>query len=113
MKKILLLLLFISAAFLCNAQKIVPIYFKQDPGIVIDGRLDRNDWADINSEVTFLPGKGKQGGGRVFKFKGPKDISGSVKVAYRGDGPSLHITRSKQRFVPLCFLHVFLSLIGK
>ncbi|MBR2872016.1 MAG: hypothetical protein IKB99_00840 [Lentisphaeria bacterium] len=86
MKKFLLSFLFISAAFLSGAEKVIPICFKQDPGIVIDGRLSRTDWADIKYEVTFAPGRGKQGGYKIFKFKGPQDISGSVKVAYRADG---------------------------
>ena len=86
MNKILLSFLTTAAFCAAAAEKVYPVFYKQDPGIVIDGKLTHDDWNDIKNELKFLPGKGKQGNGRTFKFKGPGDLSATVKSAYRADG---------------------------
>ena len=80
----------LAAASLSASEKIYPVFFKQDPGIVIDGKLTLDDWGDIKNELRLLPGKGKEGKGKSFSFKGEKDISATVKFAYRYDGTLQH-----------------------
>ena len=89
----------LAAASLSAAEKIYPVFFKQDPGIVIDGKLTLDDWGDIKNELRLLPGKGKEGKGKSFSFKGAKDISATVKFAYRYDGMyfAFNVTDDKHR----------------
>ena len=89
-----------AAAFvLAAAEKVYPVFFKQDPGIVIDGRLSRDDWSDIKNEIKVVPGKGKQNNSKSFPIKGEKDISAAVKFAYRYDGLyfGFNVTDDKHR----------------
>ena len=89
----------LAAASLSASEKIYPVFFKQDPGIVIDGKLTLDDWGDIKNELRLLPGKGKEGKGKSFSFKGEKDISATVKFAYRYDGMyfAFNVTDDKHR----------------
>lgn len=93
--------LFLAATVVCvtAAEGVYPVYYKQDPGIVVDGRLSSDDWGDIRNGLKLLPGKGKQGNGRTFKFKGNKDLSATVKTAYRADGLyfGFNVTDDKHR----------------
>ncbi|MBR6373557.1 MAG: hypothetical protein IKS20_10275, partial [Victivallales bacterium] len=71
---------------LCSAG-IMPIYYKQDPGIVIDGILSQEDWKEIGSVFNFPDAKQKKLDLTTgVKWNGKSDISGSAKVAYRQDG---------------------------
>ena len=99
MTKTFSILFLAGLSLLAAAEQVYPVFFKQDPGIVIDGNLSRDDWSDIKNERKLLPGRGKEGKGRAFSFKGEKDISASVKFAYRYDGLYLgfKVTDDKHR----------------
>ena len=98
-KKICQLLILGTALAVSGAEQFYPVFFKQDPGIVIDGKLSGDDWNDIKNELKFLPGKGKQGNSKTFTFKGEKDLSAAVKCAYRPDGLyfGFNVTDDKHR----------------
>ncbi|MBR4675448.1 MAG: hypothetical protein IKP00_13360 [Victivallales bacterium] len=67
------------------SQEILPIYYKQDPGIVIDGKLSQDDWGDIQSVILFDSTHGNRGTRPNQEWKSDADLSGSVKLAYRND----------------------------
>ena len=77
------------ASFLLStatAQDVLPIFFKQDPGIVIDGKLSLEDWSDIQSAIILDTTHGNREAKPGREWKSDADLSGTVKLAYRKDG---------------------------
>lgn len=89
MNKHFICILFVSLASLlfhkAQSQEILPIYYKQDPGIVFDGNLSGDDWGDIKSAIVFDSSHGSIGTRPNRKWKSEDDLSGKVKLAYRND----------------------------
>lgn len=87
-KCILILSAFFTLSAAWSAEQFVPLFTKQDPGISVDGYLEKNDWDDIKYQFTF-PDKvppSKLHNSRTGKWRSVKDLSGTVKLAWRSAG---------------------------
>lgn len=92
LKKSLLLCALALISFMAGAEEILPIYFKQDPGVVIDGNLTKEDWSDIGSLLHLDSARGnRKTANALYQWKqdADADLSAEVKLAYRMDGFSI------------------------
>lgn len=90
LKKLLLVSSFALGLILNGADSILPVYFKQDPGIVVDGNLTKEDWDDIGSVILLDSRHGnRKVANALYQWKSDADLSAAVKLAYRMDGFSI------------------------